>query len=158
MVLHISYLGCTGRASDRWRSPAASTLFTGAFQLHAICFRLPNTGGEFIQTSSIASSIGYIQVCIHLRNQGERNACSSSGRSSRVANDLVVGYLPNSVISRGRSLNSVLVAAGQYRWQSSPRTRWALYAPHEFPGLYSSGPNEGAFVRAGSNCCGLIFA
>ena len=40
VVLHISYLGCTGRASDRWRSPAASTLFTGAFQLHAICFRL----------------------------------------------------------------------------------------------------------------------
>ena len=49
-----------------------------------------------------------VVLCIHLRNQGERNACSSSGRSSRVANDLVVGYLPNSVISRGRSLNSVL--------------------------------------------------
>ena len=32
VVLHISYLGCTGRASDRWRSPTASTLFTGAFQ------------------------------------------------------------------------------------------------------------------------------
>ena len=30
VVLHISYLGCTGRASDRWRSPTASTLFTGA--------------------------------------------------------------------------------------------------------------------------------
>ena len=29
---HSFYLGCTGRASDRWRSPAASTLFTGAFQ------------------------------------------------------------------------------------------------------------------------------
>ena len=32
VVLHISYLGCTGRASDRWRSPTASTLVTGAFQ------------------------------------------------------------------------------------------------------------------------------
>ena len=57
------------------------------------------------QPSSIASSIAYIanslQVCIHLRNQGDRNACSSSGLSSRVANDLVVGYLPNSVLVFG---------------------------------------------------------
>ena len=82
VVLHISYLGCTGRASDRWRSPAASKLFTGAFQLHAICFRLTNTGGEFIQTSSIASSIGYIQVCIHLRNQGARTFQGASAPHS----------------------------------------------------------------------------
>ena len=89
-------------------APSSFTLFASGFQYR---WRIrPNIFHRFL--------IGYIQVCIHLRNQGERNACSSSGRSSRVANDLVVGYLPNSVISRGRSLNSVLVAAGQYRCRS----------------------------------------
>ena len=42
-----------------------------------------------------------LQVCIHLRNQGARNVCPSIGLSSRVANDLVVGYLPNSVLVFG---------------------------------------------------------
>ena len=70
-------------------------------------FGYPRTGRAFSRSSDNRADPAVV-LCIHLRNQGERNACSSSGRSSRVANDLVVGCLPNSVISRGRSLNSVL--------------------------------------------------